>query len=99
MSSLVSSRARRSFFFSSRRRHTRSKSPKETTIRRSDEEGNVVGARRRRDPARLSGGRNLEGTRRNAEHDRVGGLLAARVGDAVREAEWLQDQPEVRRVV
>ncbi len=51
----------RSIWAGGRRTHTRSKSPKETTIRRSDEEGNVVGARRLRDPARLSGGGSLEG--------------------------------------
>ena len=40
----------------------RDRNPPGTNIRRSDEEGNVVGARRRRDPARLSGGRRLDGT-------------------------------------
>ena len=35
-------------------------------------------------------------TRRNAEHDRVGGLLAAAVGEAVREGQRLHDPREVR---
>ena len=61
--------------------------PRQTTSRRSDEEGNVVGARRPRgrcSPFRRPA--SSKATRRNAEHDRVGGLPAAAVGEAVREA-------------
>ena len=54
-------------------------------------------ARRPRGRARVSGRRRLEATRRDAEHDRVGGLPAAPVGEAVRRSiDRLHDPREVR---
>ena len=99
---------------SARARHARSTSPGATRThssfrrtrpidRRShDEQAHVgaarscsaVGARASRPQASTEDARGG-----HAEHDRVGGLHAAAVGEAVREADRLQGQREVRRLL
>ena len=67
------------------RTHTRSP-PNTLSSRRSDDEAHVGAGRDPGGRAGVPGGRRHEGERRHPQHDRVGGLHAGAVGEAVREA-------------
>src|SRR6478672_12739626 len=94
-----SSPARASTATGATRTPTRSNPPTPRTSRRTDDEGHVDAACDPRGRGGVPRGRRDAAERRLAEHGRVAGLSAARLGTAVREAKWLPGSPEIRQHV